>query len=188
MRVPVVDNGGQWTHREYRVLRDLGVETRIVPNTTRREELDADGVVLSGGALSLEGKDDPLGNEGSYLRDDGLPVLAICLGHEFLARHFGGKVARSASPEFGRVRLTVEDPSHPLFAGTEGEFWVWASHNDEVSELPEGFVALAHSPSCRVEAMAHRTRPVWGVQFHPEVEPTEHGRQLFENFLALCRR
>ncbi len=188
MRVPVIDNGGQWTHREYRVLRDLGVESLILPNTTPREDLVADGVVLSGGALSLEGSASPLGVVGSYLEDPTLPVLAICLGHEYLGRHFGGRVGRSTSPEFGRVALTVDRPDHPLFEGIPREIHVWASHNDEVTELPRDFERLAHSPGCAVEAMAHRQRPVFGVQFHPEVEHTEHGVRIFENFLRSCRR
>ena len=186
MRVPVLDNGGQWTHREWRVLRDLGVETEILPNTTPFARMHADGVVLSGGALSLEGKDDPLGNVGDWIDTADVPVLAICLGHEYLGRHFGGKLQRS-SPEFGSVDLTVDRPEHPLFAGLPPQFRVWASHNDEVIEAPPGWSVLAHSPACKVEAMAHPTRPIWGVQFHPEVEHTEGGRQIFRHFLDLVK-
>ena len=88
MRVPVIDNGGQWTHREYRVLRDLGVESRIVPNTTPVGELEADAVVLSGGALSLEGTETPLGVVAEWIDSVRFPVLGICVGHQFLGRHF----------------------------------------------------------------------------------------------------
>lgn len=188
MRVPVIDNGGQWTHREYRVLRDLGVETEILPNTTPLEKLNADGLVLSGGALSLEGTDDPLGLEGTYLDRATVPILAICLGHEFLGRHFGGKVGRSSSPEFGRVPLEVDRPDSPLFKGIPARLNVWCSHNDEITVLPSGFETLAHSPSCPTSAVASTTRPIYGLQFHPEVEHTEHGETFFSNFLAICRR
>jgi GMP synthase (glutamine-hydrolysing) len=187
VKIPVIDNGGQWTHREYRVLRDLDVETRILPNTTPFEELDADGVVLSGGALSLEGTDQ-LGRVAEWIDRAQVPVLGICVGHQFLARHFGGRVAVAGSPEFGRVALEIDAPDHPMFQGFPPALHVWASHNDQVVEVPDGWDALAHSASCRVEAMAHPTRPVWGVQFHPEVEHTEHGVELFKNFLALCRK
>lgn len=188
MKIPVLDNGGQWTHREYRVLRDLGVESRIVPNTTPLEELDADGIVLSGGALSLEGADTPLGRIGEWIDRAPVPVLGICLGHEFLGRHFGGTVAQSGHPEFGRVELTVDAPDHPLFAGLPATLYVWASHNDQVVRLPAGWRGLAHSASCPVEAMAHPDRPIFGIQFHPEVEHTEHGRDILERFVGLCRR
>ena len=188
MKVPVIDNGGQWTHREWRVLRDLGAETRIVPNTTPFEELDADGIVLSGGALSLEGTDSPLGAVDGWIDRAAVPILAICVGHQFLARHFGGKVGRAGAPEFGSVELTVDRPDHPLFAGLPSRLKVWASHNDQVVEPPPGWSVLAHSPACVVEAMAHPSRPIWGVQFHPEVEHTEGGQEIFRHFLSVCRR
>ncbi|HYA57474.1 MAG TPA: GMP synthase subunit A [Thermoplasmata archaeon] len=187
MKVPVVDNGGQWTHREWRVLRDLGVETRIVPNTLPFEELDADAVVLSGGALSLEGTDTPLGRVGEWIDRAPFPVLAICVGHQFLGRQFGGRVARGGA-EFGSVELTVDRPDHPMFSGLPAHLRVWASHNDQVVTPPPGWNVLAHSPSCPVEAMAHPTRPLWGVQFHPEVEHTENGREIFRRFLGLAHQ
>jgi GMP synthase (glutamine-hydrolysing) len=189
VRVPVIDNGGQWTHREYRVLRDLGAETDILPNTATRAELgEVDGIVLSGGALSLEGTEAPLGAVGSWIDSVGVPVLGICVGHHFLARHFGGRVARAGSPEFGRVPLQVQEPGSPLFVGLPSGFTVWANHSDEVTELPPRWRLLASSPSCRVQAMAHPDRPIFGTQFHPEVEHTEGGRKIFENFLATCAR
>jgi GMP synthase (glutamine-hydrolysing) len=188
MKVPVIDNGGQWTHREYRVLRDLGADSRIVANDTPYEALDADAIVLSGGALSLEGRDDPLGAVGGWIDRAEVPVLAICVGHQFLARHFGGAVERASAPEFGRVRLDIDRPTDRLFGGLPAQLTVWASHNDQVTRLPEGWSGLAHSAACPVEAMAHPTRPIWGVQFHPEVEHTEHGREIFANFLDVARR
>ncbi|MEM0128750.1 MAG: GMP synthase subunit A [Thermoplasmata archaeon] len=187
MRIPVVDNGGQWTHREWRVLRDLGVETEIVPNTMPLERMRADGVVLSGGALSLEGGETTLGAVEGWIDSARVPVLGICVGHQFLARHFGGRVARGA-PEFGRIEVVIDEPSHPLFAGLPSPFRAWSSHNDHVVALPPGWLRLAHSPACPVQAMAHPDRPIWGVQFHPEVEPTDHGVELFRRFLALVER
>ncbi|MGA9840677.1 MAG: gamma-glutamyl-gamma-aminobutyrate hydrolase family protein, partial [Thermoplasmata archaeon] len=86
------------------------------------------------------------------------------------------------------VDLEVDRPTHPLFAGLPERFRVWANHNDEVSVPPPGWSVLAHSSSCTVEAMAHPTRPIWGVQFHPEVEHTEGGREIFRHFLDACRR
>ncbi|MCL4324324.1 MAG: GMP synthase subunit A [Candidatus Thermoplasmatota archaeon] len=188
MRVPVIDNGGQWTHREYRVLRDLGVETEILPYTTPFEKLRADGIVLSGGTQNLEGTTEGLGEEGTYLDMSRVPVLAICVGHQFMATHFGGKVARAASPEFGRVSVKLETDSSPLFLGVPPSFVAWGSHNNEVSEVPAQFRTVATSETCRVEAMVHDTRPLFGLQFHPEVEHTEHGERIFQNFLALCHR
>lgn len=75
-----------------------------------------------------------------------------------------------------------------MFEGLPTRFSVWASHNDQVAEPPPGWPLLAHSASCAVQAMAHPSRPIWSVQYHPEVEHSEHGRLLFERFVALCRR
>jgi GMP synthase (glutamine-hydrolysing) len=188
MNIPVIDNGGQWTHREYRVLRDLGAEARIVPNTTTLAELNADGIVLSGGALSLEGSDAPLGRVGEWIDRVEVPVLGICVGHQYLARHFGGVVAHAQTPEFGRVAVTLEAEGDRLLTGFPASLQVWESHNDEVVRPPAGWRKLGHSPTCQVEAMGHPSRPIWGVQFHPEVDHTEKGRDLFQNFLAQCRR
>jgi GMP synthase (glutamine-hydrolysing) len=188
VKVPVIDNGGQWTHREYRVLRDLGVDSRIVPNTTTLEELDADAILLSGGALSLEGSDAPLGRVGEWIDHVAVPVLGICVGHQFLGRHFGGVVSRATAPEFGRVTVEVDQPDDRLFRGLPRSLVAWSNHNDQVTTPPPGWRALAHSSACPVQAMAHPDRPIWGVQFHPEVEHTEHGREIFENFLSAAHR
>jgi GMP synthase (glutamine-hydrolysing) len=188
MKIAVVDNGGQWTHREYRVLRDLGAEARIVANTVAEAELDADGIVLSGGALSLEGTDAPLGRVGEWIDRIQVPVLGICVGHHYLARHFGGVVARAATPAFGRMTVALEAEGDRLFEGFPTALQVWESHNDEVVRPPPGWRRLAHSPVCHVEAMGHPRQPIWGVQFHPEVEHTERGQELFRNFLAQCRQ
>lgn len=188
MKIVVVDNGGQWTHREYRVLRDLGAEATIVPYTTPLAQIEADGIVLSGGALSMEGTNPTLGEEGHYIDQANVPILGICLAHHFMATHFGGEVRRASSPEFGRVELEVDWAGSPILEGTPDRFHVWASHNDEVSRLPSVFRQVAHSPSCQVEVMAHTSRPLYGIQFHPEVEHTEHGVKIFENFLGLCHR
>jgi len=187
VKVPVLDNGGQWTHREWRVLRDLGAESRIVPNTTPLQELDADGIVLSGGALSLEGTA-TLGRVNEWIDEVSVPVLGICVGHQFLGRHFGGTVGHAAAPEFGRVELTVDRGDHPLFRELPRQLNVWANHNDAIVTPPPGWEVLAHSSACPVEAMSHPTRLLWGVQFHPEVEHTEGGTTILRHFLDVCHR
>jgi len=116
-------------------LRDLDVETEIVPNTTPRAQLAADGLVLSGGALSLEGTDTPLGAVAEWIDSVDVPVLGICVGHQFLGRHFGAQVVRG-DPEFGATELTVDRPEHPMFAGLDSHLKVWSNHNDHVTVPP----------------------------------------------------
>ena len=106
-KIYVVDNGGQWTHREWRTLKYLNVDTEIVTNTTPFKDLDkkcVDGLVLSGGAprIGLESK---LGNCAEYLEISDFPIMGICAGHQFTARYYGGEVKSSKVPEFGKVEL-----------------------------------------------------------------------------------
>ena len=188
VRIYVIDNGGQWTHREWRTLRDIDVDTKIVPNTSTLEEIvkdNIDGLVLSGGAPRI-GLSSKLGNCAEYLEKADFPILGICAGHQFMARFFGGEVKISKIPEFGKIELTVFKEDDPLFEGVSRESIVWESHNDEVSVLPEEFDLLAESESCKIQAMRHKEKPFYGLQFHPEVEHTEYGEQIFKNFVTIC--
>jgi GMP synthase (glutamine-hydrolysing) len=186
MKVYVVDNGGQWTHREWRVLRDLGVDSSIVPNTTPVEELQVDGLVLSGGAPRVGIDPSKMGRNGEYIDKAQCPILGICAGHQFMALYLGGEARPARVPEFGRTEVTVEDEGD-LFAGLPKRFVVWESHNDEVTRPPPGFRTLARSQNCPVQAMQAEDRPLYGVQFHPEVEHTEYGYEIFKNFLKMCK-
>lgn len=189
VRIYVVDNGGQWTHREWRTLRDLEVETKIVSNTTSFDELineNIDGLVLSGGAPRI-GLEDDLGNSGEYLEKATFPILGICAGHQFMGRFFGGKVTPSKIPEFGKIELKILKQDE-LLNGVPERSIVWVSHNDEVSEIPYDFETLANSESCKIQAMRHKNKPFYGLQFHPEVEHTEFGEQIFKNFVKICEK
>ncbi|UCE92062.1 MAG: GMP synthase subunit A [Methanobacteriota archaeon] len=186
MRILVVDNGGQWTHREWRVLRDLGIETAIVPNTSPPESIDAHGIVLSGGSPRVGLDGEAMGLCGEYMDKLGIPVLGICAGHQHMAIHFGGEAAPSATPEFGKTLVNLVDED-VLFKGFPKKFVAWESHHDEITVLPKEFRLLASSDTCKVQAMRHNTRPLFGLQFHPEVEHTENGHEIFQAFLDVCR-
>ena len=190
VKIFVVDNGGQWTHREWRTLRDLDVETKIIPNTTDFEDLlkeNVNGLVLSGGAPRI-GLKDTLGNIEEYLEKANFPILGICAGHQFMAKFFGGKAEPSEIPEFGKIELTVLKNTDPLFEGVSEKSIVWESHNDEVTLLPSCFELLAESENCKVQAMRHKEKSFYGLQFHPEVENTEFGELIFKNFVKICEK
>ena len=189
VKIYVIDNGGQWTHREWRVLRDLEVETKIVPNTISFDNLlkdNIDGLVLSGGTPRI-GLQDDLGNSGEYLEKSDFPILGICAGHQFIGRYFGGEVKASIKPEFGKVEIMVIGKGK-LFDDVPGKTIVWTSHNDEVSKLPNDFQILASGEDCKIQAMKHKNKPIYGIQFHPEVEHTEYGEQIFKNFVKICEK
>jgi GMP synthase (glutamine-hydrolysing) len=187
MKIYVVDNGGQWTHREWRVLRDIGVETKIIPNDTPFEEIkDLDGLVLSGGAARIAWESSKLGNVGEYLDKAKFPILGMCLAHQFMAMHYGGSAGPAETPEFGKMQIEIRRNS-PLFSGLPKKFIVWESHNDEIKNLPEQFEIVASSPSCSTQAIQHKKKPLFGLQFHPEVEDTQFGTEIFSNFVEICR-
>jgi len=190
VRIYVVDNGGQWTHREWRALRDLDVDTEIVPNTTLFREISAkrvDGLVLSGGAPRI-GLQKELGNCREYLEKADFPILGICAGHQFIAQFFGGKIKPSKIPEFGKNELTLVKEDNALFKGVPKKSIVWESHNDEVGKLPKDFEVLGKSKNCKIQAMHHMKKPFYGLQFHPEVEHTECGELIFKNFIGICEK
>ena len=180
-RILVVDNHGQFTHLEHRLLRDLdGVETELVDNTTPPGDLDADGLVLSGGPDI-----DDVGRCPDYLDLD-VPVLGICLGMQFIAAELGGRVESGEYGGYADVDVEILDDQDPLVGSLAPGMRVWASHADEVVELPGGFERTAESDICGVEAMSDTDRDIYGVQFHPEVAHTERGEELFENFARVC--
>ena len=182
-RVYVIDNGGQWTHRIWRVLREIGCETKIIPNTTPVSEIDADALVLSGGAPRVAWESPRLGNCTDYLNEFHGPIMGICVGLQLMAIHCGGKAGPSKVPEYGlaKIRVIEEDD---LFKGLPKGFLVWESHNDEVKDAP-GFRVLAVSENCGVQAVKHLEKPYYGVQFHPEVNNTEHGEEIYRNFVSV---
>lgn len=181
-RIVVVDNHGQFTHLERRALRDIGVETDIVDNTTPPGELDADGVVLSGGPSI-----DESGRCSEYL-DRGIPVLGICLGMQVIAAELGGEVGSGDYGGYADVTVEIDDETDPLVGSLAPETRVWASHADEVTALPDGFVRTGKSDVCAIESMSDPERALYGVQWHPEVAHTERGQEVFENFRAICER
>ncbi len=183
--IDVIDNGGQWTHREWRMLRYLGVDTMIIPNSTPVEDIrKVDGLILSGGAARV-GLTGELGNCADYLGLD-VPILGICAGHQFMASHYGGEAGEAPKPEFGAATISLVNGGGLMFDGTPTEQTVWESHNDEVTILPPGFDVTAFSDSCRVQAMQNCEMDRFGLQFHPEVNDTEHGSTIFENFVRVC--
>jgi len=186
----VVDNGGQWTHREWRMLKYLDVTTKIVPNTTSWEDLveeQVDGLILSGGAPRI-GLENKLGICDEYFKKAALPILGICARHQFMARFFGGDAKPSKIPEFGKITLTLLDEENPLFEHVPKQSIVWESHNDEITVLPDSMKNLAKSENCLYQAIMHKTKPFFGLQFHPEVNNTEYGEQIFTNFKNICEK
>ena len=201
----IIDNGSQYTHLIKRNCRDLGFDSETISNKKKLSEVknlvkNAEKIILSGGPSSVYASNNGLGEEiirkiafghqqsamGPRLKAEGSrqPILGICFGHQLIAHLLGGRVEKGTSAEYGLTKIYV-DEADVLFAGLPKEFNAWASHYDEVNALPKDFVALAHSNICKIEAMKHKTLPIFSVQFHPEVWHTENGEKILENFLKV---
>lgn len=179
-RIDVIDNHGQFTHLERRALRDIGVDCTLVDNSTPPGDIEADGLVLSGGP-DIE----DIGNCPAYLDLD-IPVLGICLGMQIMADTLDGRVGPGEYGGYADVTVEITDESDPLIGSLAPETRVWASHADEVVDVPSGFHRTGRSEVCEVEAMSNRSAELYGVQWHPEVAHTEEGTQVFENFRIRC--
>ena len=181
--VLVLDFGSQTAQLIARRVRDLQVFCQLVRHdlsVERIRELNPKGIILSGGPASVYGKASPQADPKLF--DLGIPILGICYGMQWACQAQGGAVKPGKSREFGRTQCRVTQ-SDELTAGLPETSTVWMSHGDQVDLLNGEFVPLAETPTCPFAAVKHRSRPVYGLQFHPEVSHTEHGKLLLENFV-----
>ena len=191
-RILLVDYGSQFTQLIARRIREAGVYCEIHPPERPADRVRAwspTGIILSGGPSSVYDESGP-GLDPALL-DLGVPVLGICYGMQLIARHEGGAVLPGRR-EYGRATLRVAasradgDGAAPdLFHGFDAsdDVTVWCSHGDHVDEPPPGFVTLAATADLPVAAFRARSRPLYGVQFHPEVAHTPRGQEIVDNFL-----
>jgi len=185
MKILVVNNHGQYNHRIYRSLHYLKIPSEIIPNSTsleKIEEKDPAGIILGGGP-SLERS----GNSSQYVNQLDYPILGICLGHQIMAKAYGAEVGAAGIESYAKIEINILK-ENDIFQGLGPTMEVWASHKDEVRTLPEEFEVLATSSICDIEAMKHYKKPLYGIQFHPEVHHTQKGPQLFENFYEVCKK
>jgi GMP synthase (glutamine-hydrolysing) len=182
--VPILDFGAQYAQLIARRVREKGVYSELVRpeiSVDELKKLNPKGLILSGGPSSVYEPNAPKCDPRIF--DLGVPVLGICYGMQLGAQVLGGQVKPAKAREFGRAKLTVTAAGDALTKGLPRETTVWMSHGDQVHELPGDFIALATTPTCPYAAARHKSRPFYGVQFHPEVTHTPRGQQIFENFL-----
>ena len=183
-RILILDYGSQFTQLIARRVREARVYSEIHPPTRSLDwirEWRPAGIILSGGPSSVYEENVPSADPGLL---DLAPVLGICYGMQLIAHLEGGAVVGAGRREYGRAEVSVEEPDG-LFAGFErGErLTAWMSHGDHVDEPPEDYMVTARSSTVPIAAMQHRTRPIYGIQFHAEVAHTPRGGELISNFL-----
>ena len=184
-RVLILDFGSQFTQLIARRVRESGIYCEILPYTAEPERIadfNARAFILSGGPASVTAEAGP--RIPSAVFDSGLPVLGICYGQQAMVAQLGGAVSLSDHQEYGQATVEAVEPC-ALFDGAwapGARETVWMSHGDRVTALPSGFRMVGRSESAPFAAIADDARRYYGVQFHPEVHHTPHGRQLLRNF------
>ncbi|KAJ4396927.1 GMP synthase (glutamine-hydrolyzing) [Gnomoniopsis smithogilvyi] len=187
----VLDFGSQYTHLIIRRLRELNVYSEMLPCTAKLSELKYKpvGLILGGGPYSVYDPAAPHADPAFFDLD--IPILGICYGQQELAhRMHKDNVVAGVNREYGSAELTAKSINahvDRLFQGLESSMKVWMSHGDKLAKLPEGFHTIATTRNSEYAAIAHDTKPIYGIQFHPEVTHTPNGTELLKNFaVGIC--
>ena len=189
--VIVLDFGGQYNQLIARRVRECGVYCEVKPSATPLPELKTIkpiGIIFTGGPGSVYLEAAPRVDPDIFTW--GVPILGICYGCQLMAHTLGGQVTAAqedSAREYGRTD-TWYDTSCALFRGLPEEGVSWMSHGDYMARVPPGFTVAARSARCPNAAIADETRGFYGVQFHPEVDHTEHGLAMLRSFLyEVCK-
>lgn len=180
----ILDFGSQYTQLIARRVRELNVYCEIHPYNVSPDSFSDNppmGIILSGGPKSVYDEGAPVLNLDFFKFDK--PILGICYGLQSLAHHLKpGSVEKAEKREFGRAKMIIDDDSD-LLKSVQNESVVWMSHGDHISSLPEPYKVIAHTKNAPVAAVRHQDKPIFGVQFHPEVVHTEKGKEILQNFV-----
>ena len=182
----VLDFGGQYNQLIARRVRECNVYCEVKPYTMSLEDIrafDPMGIIFTGGPNSVYDEKSPQVDPAIF--ELGVPVLGICYGCQLIAHNLGGRVTAAtddSAREYGKTE-TYYNTDCRLFKGLPKQGVSWMSHGDYMEKVPEGFQLVAHSDACPNVAICDETRGFYGVQFHPEVNHTEHGTDMIRNFL-----
>jgi GMP synthase (glutamine-hydrolysing) len=188
--IAVIDFGGQYAHLIANKVRRLNVLAEILQPEDPVEKFATHRGIIISGSPALASQGDEADTYDHRIYDLPVPILGFCFGHQEIAKHYGGQVEHTKR-EYGPATLRVKGDS-PIFRGLDAEETVWMSHGDTVTDLSEGFceigVSLSEGGAPHPNAaIAHDGLKRYGFQFHPEVDDTVHGEEMFRNFvLDIC--
>ena len=184
----VLDFGSQYTQLIARRIRESNVYSEILPWDIKEEKirsLNPKGIILSGGPESVTNSYTP--RIPQIVFDLEIPILGICYGMQTLAEQMGGQVISADHKEFGHSELQITKDCI-LFHGLEKSLNVWMSHGDQVQDLPDDFELVASTTTAPIAVMQHESKPIYALQFHPEVTHTEDGQNVLNNYLfKVCK-
>ncbi len=184
--IAILDFGSQYTQLIARRIRELNVYSEIFPWDAPAEKVQAlqpTAYILSGGPNSVYDADAP--QLPGYVVASGKPILGICYGLHALAKTLGGHVLASDEREYGRAALIPTGAASQILPQPE-PFQVWMSHGDRVDRVPPGFTITATSDNCPIAAFEDPARRIYAIQFHPEVNHTERGRDILAAFIQVA--
>ncbi len=179
----ILDFGSQYSKLIARRVREANVFSEVLNHDVSAAEIKEKnpvGIIFSGGPSSVYDEEAPQCDPKIFELD--IPILGICYGLQLMVHLQGGEVLHHAKQEYGRAMITIDDRSD-LLGDVLDESVVWMSHGDSVTRLPEGFVRIAHTENTPFAAIANKDTKQYGVQFHPEVAHTMHGKEIINNFL-----
>ncbi len=180
--VIVLDFGGQYNQLIARRVRECNVYCEVMPYTVSIDKIKEKaplGIIFTGGPNSVYEDNAPRYDKEIYSL--GIPILGICYGSQLMAYSLGGEVKKAEMREYGKIEIECADSL--LFDGVEKKSICWMSHTDYISRIPEGFKITAFSKTCPCAAYENAERKLYAMQFHPEVNHTEFGREMLRNFL-----
>ena len=184
----ILDFGGQYNQLIARRVRELNVYSIIKPYTISIDEIkniNPKGIIFTGGPSSIYNDDSPKCSLEIFNLD--IPILGICYGMQFIAHTLGGIVKRADTREYGEMNVKL-DNENILFKNLPSNNICLMSHTDYVSKLPNGFIKIASTKNCKIAALANIDKKIFGVQFHPEVNQTENGLKIIDNFIKkICK-
>ncbi len=179
----ILDFGSQYTQLIARRIREANVYCEIHPYNFSIEnikEIQPKGIIISGGPMSVYDENAPKIDTAIF--DLNIPILGICYGLQLIANHFGGRVEPAKSREYGKAELQLLSYA-VIFEDVRNNAIVWMSHGDFITRLPEGFIISAKTENSPICAISNPSRKIYGLQFHPEVEHTNEGRKILNNYL-----
>ena len=176
----IIDNGSKKIKKFATTLNDWNVSYQIVSGAANVDLKNIKGIILSGGSGHPEKRKD-LQTNYLVLNQAQMPILGICLGHEIIAHHFGGKLETLPRQQLGLQKITMTKTDQ-LFS--KKTYLLEKKHYYHVAKAPENFEILGKSAICAVEIIKHKAKPIYGIQGHPEI--SIDGIEIMRNFIRLC--